>query len=204
MGTKSLSCEDVKQLVGLDECVCFPLPNNIQGQVCVCVCVCVQHLCHVLHIHTCPCMNDLCLWSVPQFNTRVKKTACFDHLVQANVRNKKLLKDAVQNITAKGITNYTKGFEFAFEQLSAVRFSSFLFLFMKKHVILSHLSVMSVLNECYLSCIHIVNCSRALSFTAICWLNVLPRLNWTDNERNTRLLQMNDHTETQSIGSGFV
>lgn len=60
--------------------------------------------------------------SVSQFNTRVKKTACFDHLVQANVRNKKLLKDAVQNITAKGITNYTKGFEFAFEQLSAVKY----------------------------------------------------------------------------------
>uniref|UniRef100_A0A3Q1H6Y6 VWFA domain-containing protein n=1 Tax=Anabas testudineus TaxID=64144 RepID=A0A3Q1H6Y6_ANATE len=57
--------------------------------------------------------------NVVYFNTRVKKTACFDHLVQANVRNKKLLKDAVQNITAKGITNYTKGFEFAFEQLSA-------------------------------------------------------------------------------------
>ena len=56
-----------------------------------------------------------------QFNTRVKETACFNHLVQANVRNKKLLKDAVQNITAKGITNYTKGFEFAFRQLSAVR-----------------------------------------------------------------------------------
>uniref|UniRef100_A0A3Q0T4U4 Calcium voltage-gated channel auxiliary subunit alpha2delta 1 n=1 Tax=Amphilophus citrinellus TaxID=61819 RepID=A0A3Q0T4U4_AMPCI len=56
--------------------------------------------------------------NVVYFNTRVKKTACFDHLVQANVRNKKLLKDAVQNITAKGITNYTKGFEFAFEQLS--------------------------------------------------------------------------------------
>uniref|UniRef100_A0A3P8T2K3 Calcium voltage-gated channel auxiliary subunit alpha2delta 1 n=1 Tax=Amphiprion percula TaxID=161767 RepID=A0A3P8T2K3_AMPPE len=56
--------------------------------------------------------------NVVYFNTRVNKTACFDHLVQANVRNKKLLKDAVQNITAKGITNYTKGFEFAFEQLS--------------------------------------------------------------------------------------
>uniref|UniRef100_A0A8C6P1Z4 Calcium voltage-gated channel auxiliary subunit alpha2delta 1 n=1 Tax=Nothobranchius furzeri TaxID=105023 RepID=A0A8C6P1Z4_NOTFU len=48
----------------------------------------------------------------------VFNTACFDHLVQANVRNKKLLKDAVQNITAKGITNYTKGFEFAFQQLN--------------------------------------------------------------------------------------
>ncbi|CAG5958109.1 unnamed protein product, partial [Menidia menidia] len=61
--------------------------------------------------------------NVVYFNTRVKKTACFDHLVQANVRNKKLLQDAVQNITAKGITNYTKGFEFAFEQLSATNVS---------------------------------------------------------------------------------
>uniref|UniRef100_A0A667ZYC9 Calcium voltage-gated channel auxiliary subunit alpha2delta 1 n=1 Tax=Myripristis murdjan TaxID=586833 RepID=A0A667ZYC9_9TELE len=61
--------------------------------------------------------------NVVYFNTRVKKTACFDHLVQANVRNKKLLKDAVQNITAKGITNYTKGFEFAFEQLSVTNVS---------------------------------------------------------------------------------
>lgn len=64
-------------------------------------------------------------WFCLQFNTRVKKTACFDHLVQANVRNKKVLKDAVQNITAKGITNYTKGFEFAFEQLSMVRFYTY-------------------------------------------------------------------------------
>ncbi|KAK3548399.1 hypothetical protein QTP70_012641 [Hemibagrus guttatus] len=52
------------------------------------------------------------------FNTKVNNTACFNRLVQANVRNKKVLKDAVQNITAKGITNYTKGFEFAFKQLS--------------------------------------------------------------------------------------
>ncbi|KAG9273036.1 voltage-dependent calcium channel subunit alpha-2/delta-1 [Astyanax mexicanus] len=56
--------------------------------------------------------------NVVNFNTRVNNTACFDHLVQANVRNKKILKDGVQNITAKGITNYTKGFEFAFKQLS--------------------------------------------------------------------------------------
>ncbi|KAM4553318.1 voltage-dependent calcium channel subunit alpha-2/delta-1 [Fundulus diaphanus] len=62
--------------------------------------------------------------NVVYFNTRVKNTACFDHLVQANVRNKKLLKDAVQNITAKGITNYTKGFEFAFEQLYTTNVSS--------------------------------------------------------------------------------
>ncbi|XP_055796052.1 voltage-dependent calcium channel subunit alpha-2/delta-1-like isoform X2 [Salvelinus fontinalis] len=57
--------------------------------------------------------------NVVYFNTRVNNTACFDHLVQANVRNKKILKDAVQNVSAKGITNYTKGFEFAFEQLHA-------------------------------------------------------------------------------------
>ncbi|XP_076119357.1 voltage-dependent calcium channel subunit alpha-2/delta-1 [Alosa pseudoharengus] len=56
--------------------------------------------------------------NVVYFNTNVNNTACFDRLVQANVRNKKILKDAVQNISAKGITNYTKGFEFAFDQLS--------------------------------------------------------------------------------------
>lgn len=70
--------------------------------------------------HFCLFCLSVSLSIISQFNTRVKKTACFDHLVQANVRNKKVLKDAVQNITAKGITNYTKGFEFAFEQLSAV------------------------------------------------------------------------------------
>ncbi|KAJ8392301.1 hypothetical protein AAFF_G00076650 [Aldrovandia affinis] len=55
--------------------------------------------------------------NVVYFNVGVNNSACFDHLVQANVRNKKRLKDAVQNISAKGITNYKKGFEFAFEQL---------------------------------------------------------------------------------------
>ncbi|XP_030646340.1 voltage-dependent calcium channel subunit alpha-2/delta-1 [Chanos chanos] len=55
--------------------------------------------------------------NVVHFNTQVNNTACFEHLVQANVRNKKILKDAVLNISAKGITNYTKGFEFAFNQL---------------------------------------------------------------------------------------
>lgn len=72
------------------------------------------------------------------------------------MRNKKLLKDAVQNITAKGITNYTKGFEFAFEQLSAVRFFCLFVLVKKKHAILSLVNVTEcirslkqVLNECY-------------------------------------------------------
>lgn len=40
MGTKSLSSEDVKQLVELDECICLPLPDNSQGQVVVFVCLC--------------------------------------------------------------------------------------------------------------------------------------------------------------------
>ncbi|XP_061085150.1 voltage-dependent calcium channel subunit alpha-2/delta-1a [Conger conger] len=56
--------------------------------------------------------------NVVQFNTIVKDAACFRHLVQANVRNKKILKDAVQNISANGITDYKKGFEFAFRQLA--------------------------------------------------------------------------------------
>lgn len=87
---------------------------------------------------------------VSQFNTRVKKSACFEHLVQANVRNKKLLKDAVQNITAKGITNYTKGFEFAFEQLSTVRLSTFILLVIVSHcrVAESTRGFKEVLNEC--------------------------------------------------------
>lgn len=92
----------------------------------MCVCVRVLHLYDVLNLHTCyNGMNKFQVitpvLSVTQFNTLVKNTACFDRLVQANVRNKKLLKDAVQNISAKGITDYTKGFEFAFKQLSAVR-----------------------------------------------------------------------------------
>ncbi|CAH7482276.1 Cacna2d1 [Phodopus roborovskii] len=51
------------------------------------------------------------------FNSNAQDVSCFQHLVQANVRNKKVLKDAVNNITAKGITDYKKGFSFAFEQL---------------------------------------------------------------------------------------
>ncbi|KAM6985869.1 voltage-dependent calcium channel subunit alpha-2/delta-1-like [Aplochiton taeniatus] len=58
--------------------------------------------------------------NVVYFNDKATQAACFDNLVQANVRNKKILKDAVQNITAKGITNYRGGFELAFEQLSSL------------------------------------------------------------------------------------
>ncbi|CAB1332580.1 unnamed protein product [Coregonus sp. 'balchen'] len=42
---------------------------------------------------------------------------CFKHLVQANVRNKKIFKEAVQIMQAKGTTDYKSGFHFAFNQL---------------------------------------------------------------------------------------
>lgn len=58
-----------------------------------------------------------------QFNEKAfNAVKCFQSLVQANVRNKRVLKDGVKNITAKGITNYTAGFELAFEQLAQVKY----------------------------------------------------------------------------------
>ncbi|KAJ8007209.1 hypothetical protein DPEC_G00115160, partial [Dallia pectoralis] len=57
--------------------------------------------------------------NVVYFNKTAGKVACFDNLVQANVRNKKFLKEAVDNnIFARSTTNYKVGFELAFEQLS--------------------------------------------------------------------------------------
>lgn len=55
-----------------------------------------------------------------QFNDKAKYASCFKNLVQANVRNKRFLKKAVLNITAKGTTNYSGGFELAFDQLAQV------------------------------------------------------------------------------------
>lgn len=53
-----------------------------------------------------------------QFNEKaVAVVPCFSHLVQANVRNKKIFKDAVQQMQAKGTTDYKSGFHFAFNQL---------------------------------------------------------------------------------------
>ena len=57
----------------------------------------------------------------PQFNKSARPAACFDNLVQANVRNKRVLKAAVQRLKAEGITNYTSGFELAFGQLAQVK-----------------------------------------------------------------------------------
>lgn len=63
-------------------------------------------------------INSLILFLfVLQFNNNAQNVSCFNHLVQANVRNKKKLKEAVYKISAKGITDYKKGFSYAFEQL---------------------------------------------------------------------------------------
>lgn len=42
---------------------------------------------------------------------------CFKHLVQANVRNKKIFKETVQIMQYKGTTDYKSGFHFANNQL---------------------------------------------------------------------------------------
>lgn len=61
-------------------------------------------------------------WLLPpalfQFNEKAEAVVpCFKHLVQANVRNKKIFKEAVQQMQAKGTTDYKSGFHFAFNQL---------------------------------------------------------------------------------------
>ena len=63
---------------------------------------------------------DSCL--LFQFNEKAEAVVpCFRHLVQANVRNKKIFKDAVQQMQAKGTTDYKSGFHFAFHQLLNVK-----------------------------------------------------------------------------------
>uniref|UniRef100_A0AAX7T3E3 VWFA domain-containing protein n=1 Tax=Astatotilapia calliptera TaxID=8154 RepID=A0AAX7T3E3_ASTCA len=61
--------------------------------------------------------------NVVSFQNVAKNVSCFGNLVQANVRNKKILKNAVENITANLSTNYTAGFETAFEQLKQMNYS---------------------------------------------------------------------------------
>uniref|UniRef100_UPI00358E1932 voltage-dependent calcium channel subunit alpha-2/delta-2 isoform X2 n=1 Tax=Myxine glutinosa TaxID=7769 RepID=UPI00358E1932 len=51
------------------------------------------------------------------FNDTAATVGCFNNLVQANVRNKRELKKSVQMMTAKGVTNYTAGLQYAFNQL---------------------------------------------------------------------------------------
>lgn len=63
----------------------------------------------------------VCL-SVCQFNEKAYAVVpCFTTLVQANIKNKKIFKEAVMNMQAKGTTDYKTGFQFAFDQLLNVR-----------------------------------------------------------------------------------
>uniref|UniRef100_A0A671W898 Calcium channel, voltage-dependent, alpha 2/delta subunit 2a n=1 Tax=Sparus aurata TaxID=8175 RepID=A0A671W898_SPAAU len=56
--------------------------------------------------------------NVARFNEKADAVVpCFTTLVQANVRNKKIFKEAVMHMQAKGTTDYKSGFKFAFEQL---------------------------------------------------------------------------------------
>ncbi|XP_051547104.1 voltage-dependent calcium channel subunit alpha-2/delta-1-like [Myxocyprinus asiaticus] len=61
--------------------------------------------------------------NIVSFNNSAKSVACFENLVQANVRNKKILRDAVHKITANGTTDYKIGFTKAFHQLSSMNVS---------------------------------------------------------------------------------
>nr|XP_046235041.1 voltage-dependent calcium channel subunit alpha-2/delta-1a isoform X2 [Scatophagus argus] len=61
--------------------------------------------------------------NVISFHDKANYTSCFKNLVQANVRNKRKLKQAVQEISAKGTTNYRAGFELAFQQLAQLNVS---------------------------------------------------------------------------------
>ncbi|XP_069500159.1 voltage-dependent calcium channel subunit alpha-2/delta-2 isoform X2 [Ambystoma mexicanum] len=55
--------------------------------------------------------------TVASFNEKADNVSCFRQLVQANVRNKKVMKEAVQGMVAQGTTDYKAGFEYAFSQL---------------------------------------------------------------------------------------
>uniref|UniRef100_A0A3P9NAV3 Calcium channel, voltage-dependent, alpha 2/delta subunit 2a n=1 Tax=Poecilia reticulata TaxID=8081 RepID=A0A3P9NAV3_POERE len=56
--------------------------------------------------------------NVAKFNEKAEAVVpCFRTLVQANVRNKKIFKESVMHMQAKGTTDYKSGFTFAFEQL---------------------------------------------------------------------------------------
>ncbi|XP_053233389.1 voltage-dependent calcium channel subunit alpha-2/delta-2 isoform X1 [Podarcis raffonei] len=55
--------------------------------------------------------------NVASFNQNAQPVSCFKHLVQANIRNKKVFKEKVDLMEAQGTTDYKAGFEYAFEQL---------------------------------------------------------------------------------------
>lgn len=67
-----------------------------------------------------PFLQPALLPFASQFNEKAKPVSCFKHLVQANIRNKKVFKEDVQGMVAKGTTDYKAGFEYAFDQLQNV------------------------------------------------------------------------------------
>lgn len=79
--------------------------------------------CPCVAVHPCPRPHAAMAHQpplAPQFNEKAQPVSCFTHLVQANVRNKKVFKEAVQGMVAKGTTGYKAGFEYAFDQLQNV------------------------------------------------------------------------------------
>uniref|UniRef100_A0A8D0G0I8 Calcium voltage-gated channel auxiliary subunit alpha2delta 2 n=1 Tax=Sphenodon punctatus TaxID=8508 RepID=A0A8D0G0I8_SPHPU len=61
--------------------------------------------------------------NVASFNQKAQPVSCFKHLVQANIRNKKVFKEDVQDMVAQGTTDYKAGFEYAFDQLQNTNIS---------------------------------------------------------------------------------
>lgn len=87
-----------------------------------------------------------------QFNEKAEAVVpCFKHLVQANVRNKKIFKDAVQQMQAKGTTDYKSGFHFAFNQLLNV--SNILINIDWRHCVIALAKTTLVLNHLPFKCI---------------------------------------------------
>lgn len=87
-----------------------------------------------------------------QFNEKAEAVVpCFKHLVQANVRNKKIFKDAVQQMQAKGTTDYKSGFHFAFNQLLNV--SDILINIVWGHCVIALAKTTPVLNHVPFECI---------------------------------------------------
>ncbi|CAB1314662.1 unnamed protein product [Coregonus sp. 'balchen'] len=64
--------------------------------------------------------------NVARFNEKAEAVVpCFKTLVQATMRNKKIFKESIMHMQAKGTTDYKSGFQFAFEQLLNIRVFTF-------------------------------------------------------------------------------
>uniref|UniRef100_A0AAR2KPU2 VWFA domain-containing protein n=1 Tax=Pygocentrus nattereri TaxID=42514 RepID=A0AAR2KPU2_PYGNA len=96
-------------------CVCVCVSGSVSGLTLKLIRTSVSEMLETL--------SDDDYVNVVSFSAEAQPVACFNNLVQANVRNKKILKKAVQNITANGTTDYKKGFRMAFDQLSLLNVS---------------------------------------------------------------------------------